>query len=163
MGALGVLSCYSCTSPTCPTDCKIRQDFMPAEDPPRLARVLRRAWKEGSHGVLDGFRIGWVLPASQLAMAELCRVTQEPHKHPHYVSLLLALSRRPPVVKTDDIAEEPQVGEKRKAPDGADVEPEYGREVLEDLNRAFQGWVEGREWMNVRLCVCCLRICCRSG
>jgi nuclear cap-binding protein subunit 1 len=35
-----------------------RQDFHPIEDPPRLARALRRQWREGSVGIFDGFRIG---------------------------------------------------------------------------------------------------------
>jgi hypothetical protein len=35
-----------------------RQDFDPVEDPPRLAKVLRRSWREGAPGVFDGFRIG---------------------------------------------------------------------------------------------------------
>jgi nuclear cap-binding protein subunit 1 len=34
------------------------QDFDPIEDPPRLAKVLMRSWKEGCLGVFDGFRIG---------------------------------------------------------------------------------------------------------
>lgn len=33
-------------------------------------------------------------------------------------------------------------------------EPAYGKEIMDDLNRAFRGWVEQREWQNVRLCVC---------
>ena len=93
------------------------------------------------------------------------------------MSLLLHLSRRAPRVKEEDHVKEedrvkeedhvkeedqvkeekvpdPQVGEKRKAVDrGEEVEVEYGREVLEELSRAFRGWVEGREWLNVRLCV----------
>lgn len=31
------------------------EDFDPVEDPPRLAKVLRRGWKEGSQGVFAGF------------------------------------------------------------------------------------------------------------
>lgn len=34
------------------------QDFHPIEDPPRLARVLRKQWREGSSGISDGFRVG---------------------------------------------------------------------------------------------------------
>jgi nuclear cap-binding protein subunit 1 len=34
------------------------KDFDPVEDPPRLAKVLRRSWREGAPGVFDGFRIG---------------------------------------------------------------------------------------------------------
>jgi nuclear cap-binding protein subunit 1 len=80
------------------------------------------------------------------------RVTQEPHKHQHFVMLLLALSRR----SVSLLSEEPdaQVGEKRKA--GGEDEAECGRDVLEDLSRAFRGWVEGREWLNMRLCVSAL-------
>jgi len=36
----------------------INEDFDPVEDPPRLAKVLRRSWREGAPGVFDGFRIG---------------------------------------------------------------------------------------------------------
>lgn len=36
------------------------QDFDVITDPPRLASVLKRGWREGSHGVCDGFRIGYV-------------------------------------------------------------------------------------------------------
>jgi nuclear cap-binding protein subunit 1 len=43
----------------------IKQDFDPVEDPPRLAKLLRRSWREGAPGVFDGFRIGWVpVPAT---------------------------------------------------------------------------------------------------
>jgi nuclear cap-binding protein subunit 1 len=45
-----------------------------------------------------------------------------------------------------------QVGDKRKAE--GEEEVECGKEVLEDLSRAFRGWVEGREWLNMRLAVC---------
>lgn len=75
-------------------------------------------------------------------------MTQEPHKHAHYVTLLLALSYRPEAVKEEV---EAQVGEKRKADHGE--EPDCGREVLEDMSRALRGWVEGREWLHMRLCV----------
>jgi nuclear cap-binding protein subunit 1 len=47
---------------------------------------------------------------------------------------------------------EAQVGDKRKAE--GEEEVECGKEVLEDLSRAFRGWVEGREWLNMRLAVC---------
>lgn len=36
------------------------QDFDPVEDPLRLAKVLRRGWREGAPGVFDGFRYGCV-------------------------------------------------------------------------------------------------------
>jgi len=36
----------------------INEGFDPVEDPPRLAKVLRRSWREGAPGVFDGFRIG---------------------------------------------------------------------------------------------------------
>lgn len=79
-------------------------------------------------------------------------MTQEPHKHPHYVSLLLHLSRGPPRSNPED-GIEPQTGEKRKAVDGLEDDANCGREVLEDLNRAFRDWVEARQWLNARLCV----------
>ena len=110
------------------------QDFHPIEDPPRLARALRRQWREGSVGIFDGFRIG---------------VTQEPHKHEHYVSLLSHLFRNP---LPEDNMEDAQVGDKRKAEEKVD---ECGLEVLEDLSRAFRTWVEDRQWLNMRLCVSC--------
>jgi nuclear cap-binding protein subunit 1 len=63
------------------------------------------------------------------------------------VTLLLALSRRPaPAENTEEVEVDAQVGDKRKA--------EGEEEVLEDLSRAFRGWVEGREWLNMRLAVC---------
>lgn len=34
------------------------EDFDPVLDPTRLSRALKRSWKEGYHGVFDGFRIG---------------------------------------------------------------------------------------------------------
>jgi hypothetical protein len=80
-------------------------------------------------------------------------VTQEPHKHVHYVSLLLAISFKPISANKEEGAEgvdaEPKVGEKRKADSGE--EPDCAREILEDMSRAFRGWVEGREWLNMRL------------
>ncbi|WVF72372.1 hypothetical protein IAT40_007187 [Kwoniella sp. CBS 6097] len=113
-------------------------EFDAVEDPPRLARVLRRGWREGSQGVCEGFRIS---------------VTQQPHKQGYYAVLLLSLSQR--TTSTGHGEEEiidPQTGEKRKADDeGENIE--YGREILEDLARAFRGWVESREWQNVRLCL----------
>ncbi|ORY25746.1 MIF4G like-domain-containing protein [Naematelia encephala] len=113
------------------------EDFDPIEDPRRLARVLKKGWKEGAHGVCDGFRIG---------------VTQEPHKHPYFVSLLIYLSRRvPPKDDEEIVTDETQTGEKRKAVDEAGQE--CGKDVLEDLRRAFRGWVEGRQWIEVRLCL----------
>lgn len=81
------------------------------------------------------------------------RVTQEPHKHPHFVSLLVHLFRQPvttPAAEGPDQAE-PSTGEKRKAE--GEQEPECGREIVEDLSRAFRSWVEGRQWLNMRLCV----------
>lgn len=90
------------------------------------------------------------------ARTDCLSVTQEPHKHAHYVSLLRALSYRPNSVKEEDAAaadSEPKVGEKRKA--DSSEEPDCAREVLEDMCRAFRGWVEGREWLNMRLGVSC--------
>ncbi|ORX39663.1 MIF4G like-domain-containing protein [Kockovaella imperatae] len=109
------------------------EDFHPIEDPPRLARALKRQWREGSKGVFEGFRVG---------------VSQEPHKHPHFVSLLTHLSFIDN--RTDGNDEDHHTGEKRKAESG---EPEYGREVLEDLSQAFRTWVEGREWLSMRCCI----------
>ncbi|WVR04989.1 hypothetical protein IAU60_002001 [Kwoniella sp. DSM 27419] len=113
-------------------------EFDPVEDPPRLARVLRRGWREGSQGVCEGFKIS---------------ITQQPHKHSYYAVLLLSLFQRYPSSGTVDGPgeDESQIGDKRKAEEEGDVE--YGREVLEDMARAFRGWVEGREWQNVRLCL----------
>jgi nuclear cap-binding protein subunit 1 len=48
--------------------------------------------------------------------------------------------------------EDAQTGEKRKAED--DGELDCGRDVLENLSIAYRTWVEGREWLNVRQCVC---------
>jgi len=50
--------------------------------------------------------------------------------------------------------EDAQTGEKRKAED--DGELDCGRDVLENLSIAYRTWVEGREWLNVRQCVCSL-------
>ncbi|BEI93243.1 uncharacterized protein CcaverHIS019_0508710 [Cutaneotrichosporon cavernicola] len=55
------------------------EDFDSIEDPPRLAKVLRRGWREGAPGIMDGFRYG---------------VTEMPFKQAHYVTLLLHLSYR---------------------------------------------------------------------
>ncbi|AFR93047.2 nuclear cap-binding protein subunit 1 [Cryptococcus neoformans C23] len=121
------------------------EDFDPIDDPPRLARVLKRGWREGTVGLLEGFRVS---------------VTQQPHKHGYYVGLLVALSRQlePEPVKKEE--EEPTESE-TKAGDAemkdekpkVVEEPAYGKEVMDDLNRAFRGWVEQREWQNVRLCL----------
>lgn len=80
-------------------------------------------------------------------------MTQQPFKTAYYVALLLQLS-----VRSDSIAEtkeeddvEAQIGEKRKAED--EGEADCGKEVLESLNIAFRGWVESRQWLNVRQCV----------
>lgn len=50
----------------------------------------------------------------------------------------------------DNQQEEVEVGTKRKM---EDEEVECGREVVEDLSRAFRNWVEDRQWLNMRLCV----------
>ncbi|WRT66889.1 uncharacterized protein IL334_003852 [Kwoniella shivajii] len=110
------------------------EQYDPIDDPHRLARALKRTWREGSSGVCEGFRIS---------------VTQQPQKHSYLVILLLSLSRRNiSGVKTEE-GVEAQLGEKRKADDEEDIE--FGREIIEDLSRALRGWVEGREWQNVRL------------
>ncbi|WWD15707.1 hypothetical protein CI109_100129 [Kwoniella shandongensis] len=115
------------------------EDFDPVEDPPRLARALKKSWREGSQGVTEGFRVS---------------VTQQPQKHSYYVVLLLALSRRyRPSAGDGNSGEQDQdikPGEKRKADDEVD-DVDFSKEVLEDLSRAFRGWLEGREWQNVRL------------
>jgi nuclear cap-binding protein subunit 1 len=128
-----------------------RQDFDPVEDPPRLAKVLRRSWKEGALGVFDGFRIGSASPQRRETQKLISSVTQEPFKTPYYVALLLQLSIKPDSqfeVKEEDA----HTGEKRKAED--DSELDCGRDVLENLSIAYRTWVEGREWLNVRQCVC---------
>ncbi|WWC85240.1 uncharacterized protein L201_000102 [Kwoniella dendrophila CBS 6074] len=111
------------------------ENFEPVEDTHRLSRVLKRGWSEGSAGVCEGFRIS---------------VTQQPHKHSYLVVLLLELSRNIKSTQGAIDSEEAITGEKRKADDAEDGS-ESGREVLEDLSRALRGWVEGREWQNVRL------------
>lgn len=98
-------------------------------------------------GIFEGFRVG---------------VTQEPHKHSHYVSLLTHLFRNP-APRDVDIGggedEEDELGRKRKAEDqggrdgGEAGVVECGREVLDDLSKAFRGWVEDRQWLNMRLTV----------
>lgn len=46
-------------------------------------------------------------------------------------------------------------GQKRKAGnDQDDVDP--GKDIIDDLIRAFRSWVEGREWLHMRLTVSCL-------
>lgn len=69
----------------------------------------------------------------------------------YYVVLLLHLSRRPSSPRTEEDERDTATGEKRKASDSDDVE--CGLEVLEDLSRGLRSWVEGREWLNMRLCV----------
>ncbi|WVQ71472.1 hypothetical protein IAR50_001010 [Cryptococcus sp. DSM 104548] len=112
------------------------EDFDPIEDPARLAKVLKRGWREGTVGVLEGFRVS---------------VTQQPHKHGYYVGLLNSLARpsevTQPPVKTEEEGKPIDVEEKPQ------LEPAYEKEILDDLNRAFRGWVEAREWQNVRLCL----------
>jgi hypothetical protein len=79
-------------------------------------------------------------------------VTQEPFKTPYYVALLLQLSIKPDSHFEVKEEEDAQTGEKRKAED--DSELDCGRDVLENLSIAYRTWVEGREWLNVRQCVC---------
>jgi nuclear cap-binding protein subunit 1 len=79
-------------------------------------------------------------------------VTQEPFKTPYYVALLLQLSIKPDSQFEVKEEEDAQTGEKRKAED--DSELDCGRDVLENLSIAYRTWVEGREWLNVRQCVC---------
>ncbi|TXT14535.1 uncharacterized protein COLE_00728 [Cutaneotrichosporon oleaginosum] len=55
------------------------EDFDAVEDAPRLAKVLRRGWREGGPGIMDGFRYG---------------VTEMPFKQAHYATLLLHLTYR---------------------------------------------------------------------
>lgn len=74
-------------------------------------------------------------------------MTEAPYKQHHYVSLLLHLAYTDPE-DDEKAAEDAAVGEKRPAEDEA---PECGREVIEDLGRAFRTAVEGREWRNARL------------
>lgn len=76
-------------------------------------------------------------------------VTEEPHKHHHYVSLLLHLAYSQPegAAEVEDETDA-QTGEKRKA----EVDDtECGREILEDLGRSFRNAVEAREWLSARL------------
>jgi nuclear cap-binding protein subunit 1 len=79
-------------------------------------------------------------------------VTQEPFKTPYYVALLLQLSIKPDSQFEVKEEEDTQTGEKRKAED--DSELDCGKDVLENLSIAYRTWVEGREWLNVRQCVC---------
>ena len=79
-------------------------------------------------------------------------MTQEPFKTPYYVALLLQLSIKPDSQFEVKEEEDAQTGEKRKAED--DGELDCGRDVLENLSIAYRTWVEGREWLNVRQCVC---------
>lgn len=140
------------------------EDFDALEDPPRLAKVLRRSWHEGGPGALEGFRNA---------------VTEQPYKHPHLVTLLLHLAysidegAKPPADEpmadaSGDAAAaegaaaggsggaggaggadgEPKAGDKSKA---AGEDDECGREVIEDLGRAFRNAVEGRQWRDARL------------
>lgn len=82
------------------------------------------------------------------------RITQQPYKTPYYVALLLQLCIKsdvsPEIKDEDDV--EAEIEDRRK-PD-AEGEADCGREVLENLNVAFRSWVEGREWLNARQCVC---------
>ncbi|ODN84817.1 hypothetical protein L202_00685 [Cryptococcus amylolentus CBS 6039] len=109
------------------------EDFDPIEDPARLSKVLKRGWQEGTVGVLEGFRVS---------------VTQQPHKHGCYVGLLSALARPSEPTHAATTEENKSIDE-----DKTSAEPAYGKEILDDLNRAFRGWVEAREWQNVRLCL----------
>ena len=79
-------------------------------------------------------------------------MTQEPFKTPYYVALLLQLSIKPDSQSEVKEEEDAQTGEKRKAED--DSELDCGKDVLENLSIAYRTWVEGREWLNVRQCVC---------
>ena len=67
------------------------------------------------------------------------------------MSLLRALSFRP--VSNGDPGEDDEAatGDKRKASGSDDVDP--GKDIMEDLVRAFRNWVDGREWLHMRLTV----------
>ncbi|WVQ78210.1 hypothetical protein IAT38_000293 [Cryptococcus sp. DSM 104549] len=114
------------------------EDFDPIDDPHRLARALRRSWDEGSAGILEGFRIS---------------VTQQPQKHSYYATLLVFLSERRPAPDAPTDAVTKPEGEAEGKEEAPKTEPQYGKEILDDLNRAFRGWVESREWQNVRICL----------
>jgi nuclear cap-binding protein subunit 1 len=53
----------------------------------------------------------------------------------------------------DEVDTDAQTGEKRKAEEFRPETVECGREILQDLSKGFTSWVEGREWLNMRLCV----------
>lgn len=108
--------------------------------------------------MMDGFRIGQVQSFSSehdcCLLTYHSRITQEPHKHAHYVSLLCAISHRQSSTDNGNGSESPEakVGQKRKAENGSE-EVDCSSEILEDLVKAFKTWVQGREWLNMRLCV----------
>lgn len=121
------------------------------------AMAGRAAWRDGR------------LPDRVSARGVSCRklgvkltisITQEPHKHAHYVSLLRALSFRPASNGEAAEGDDAQVGDKRKAGNDQD-EVDPGKDVIEDLIRAFRSWVEGREWLHMRLTVGWLSIISR--
>ncbi|GMK55464.1 hypothetical protein CspeluHIS016_0205200 [Cutaneotrichosporon spelunceum] len=71
------------------------EDFDSIEDPPRLAKVLRRGWREGAPGIMDGFRYG---------------ITEMPFKQAHYVTLLLHLAYRVQGEEEEEGGEEAECG-----------------------------------------------------
>ena len=76
------------------------------------------------------------------------------------MTLLVQLSvRSPPAAEGE--GEDAATGEKRKAAE--DPEVDCGREILEDLSRAFRTAVEGREWLNARLLLQFLSLLAPAG
>ncbi|KAL4241306.1 Nuclear cap-binding protein subunit 1 [Abortiporus biennis] len=70
-------------------------------------------------------------------------VTEQPFKIPYYVTLLRTL-HDPPETTTENTTENGNTSEK---------EPSLGRQILEDLWKGFQGYLDKLAWREIRLCI----------
>lgn len=142
------------------------QDFNPRADLPRLALSVSSQFQSNPSLVFSTFRIA---------------ITELPHKLTHYASVITLLSvpvpnvplnsnapaKPPPTLApglparpTDEADATPVPSELANGDTQGDSEMveeggmvNVGREILDDLCKAFQGFLDERKWRSVRYCV----------
>lgn len=122
---------------------------------------------------------GRVGPCTQKSSSPPFRITELPHKLPHYAALLLVLSSStiaplPSTLGPDHVEKplapagvaaglpskpldaplpEPETEDVVMAEDESDKQINVGTEIILDLVKAFQIYLDERKWQHVRYCV----------